>query len=275
MLFIALAVILITAPARSNPQGATDAAVIRTVRVENATAPSVTVLIEASGPLAPPRLGTVDGPPRIYLDFAGARPATRGTSPPPGGFVRRLRVALYEPRPPVTRVVIDLSQFVSHRLDTADGARGRVRVILFGPPGGSAPSSKPPPETHAEMSGKGEKTVALAALERLERLRPLLASIDSRVQLPGDRLQAAAAEFEAVRQSLTTGGSLTFPEYSGAPRQLLAKICVLGNAAATAQLEAAQQRDDARLWNAASAAAGALILLDRASSDVRPVGPRR
>jgi hypothetical protein len=102
----------------------------------------------------------------------------------------------------------------------------------------------------------------LNALAQLERLRPVLSSIDSRTEIPGESLRAAVAEFDAIKLSLS-------PIQSGTMQEQLMKIVVLGRMAATTRLEAQLRGDASRAWNAASAAAGALMMLDRAAPELR------
>jgi hypothetical protein len=106
----------------------------------------------------------------------------------------------------------------------------------------------------------------MAALEELERLRPLLMSIDTRASLADDTLRAGSAQFETVRLTLATLGP---PDAVTPTQELLMTVCMLGKRAADTRLDSTQRADDTRAWNAASAAAGALILLDRAARELR------
>jgi len=207
------------------------------------------VVIEADGPLPLPRVGVLGDPPRIYLDFAGVTAGTPGTALQAEGLVRRVRVGRYQPDPPITRVVLDLAQVAPHRLDARERERGLVKVMV-GP-------------ALAQAAAERDGAVVLDALGQLERLRPLLAAIDSRTDMPEVSLRAAIGEFDAIRRTLA-------PIRSGGAQEALMKVCALATAAATARIEAQQHADPARAWNAASAAAGALILLDRARSLLKP-----
>jgi hypothetical protein len=90
------------------------------------------VTIEADGPLPPPTTGTVESPPRFFLDFPGVIAGTRGTSGTAGSVVSRVRVALHSSTPAVTRVVIDLAQPQPVQVDAAAGAAGRLRIVVGG-----------------------------------------------------------------------------------------------------------------------------------------------
>jgi hypothetical protein len=86
----------------------------------------VVVTIEANGPLPAPTVGTVDGPPRIFLDFPGVRTITSGLVRAADPRVLRVRAAINSVKPLVTRVVLDLSAQQPHRIELATG-----RVLIF------------------------------------------------------------------------------------------------------------------------------------------------
>lgn len=252
--------------------------VLRSVRLDAASSGPPIVVIEATGPLPRPQVGVLDGPPRIYLDFPGVTAETSGTPPQADGLIRRVRVALHQPQPAVTRVVIDLTQTTTHRVDAEEREEGRIKIVIgIAPPPGTpapvkasvsppapvkAPASPPAPSPAEDVAGR-DRAVALAALEQLERMRPLLSSIDSRADMPEATLRAAITEFESLRQMVA-------PLRPQPSQEALTKVCVLGMTAAAARILAQNNADPSRAWNAASAAAGALIMLDRASSDLKP-----
>jgi hypothetical protein len=78
-------------------------------------------------------------------------------------------------------------------------------------------------------------------------------------------LTAAAAEFESIRLALTV---IVPPRTLTATHELLRDVCVLGAASAAARVAPTAPDDSARAWNAAAAAAGAIMFLDRARADV-------
>ena len=104
------------------------------------------VTIEASAALPPPTVGAIDGPPRIFLDFAGVTPATSGLARTRDPRVRRVRVALNSATPPVTRVVIDLAAVLPHRVEL-EGGRALVFIGAGSP--AAAPLAPATPETAA------------------------------------------------------------------------------------------------------------------------------
>ena len=83
--------------------------------------------IEATGPLPAPTMGALDGPPRVFLDFAGVLPKTAGVASSADPRVRRVRVALHSANPPITRVVVDLTSQQPSRLELGNG---RVKIFI-------------------------------------------------------------------------------------------------------------------------------------------------
>jgi len=103
-----------------------------------------------------------------------------------------------------------------------------------------------------------------ATLVRLDALRPLLEAIDRRTAtLPGD-LDAALKEFDDAAKLLTT---IKPPSSRASTHALLLRTCMLG-ARAVGMRQSAIGQDSASSWEAASAAAGALLMLDRANTDL-------
>lgn len=109
---------------------------LTSVAVE-ANAQGAVVTLTASGPLSPGEPQFVPGqPPRIYVDFAGLTPAVPGVTAGAGSVVR-VRVAINNLAPLVSRVVVDLRERLTYRLDASASDRGIVRLVLG--EGGSAP----------------------------------------------------------------------------------------------------------------------------------------
>jgi hypothetical protein len=97
------------------------------------------VTIEADGPLPTPTVGAIDGPPRIFLDFAGVRTKAPAATPSSDPRIRRVRVALHSLQPLVTRVVVDLAALQPHRIQQGPN---QVKVFIGG---ASAPAPVAPP----------------------------------------------------------------------------------------------------------------------------------
>ena len=94
----------------------------------------------------------------------------------------------------------------------------------------------------------------------------MLGSIDRRAEAtPGD-LEAAAVELETIGRLLA---AIRPPASREATHGLLVRACALGVRSSRMRQESIRTNDTALGWNAASAAAGALMMLDRASSDLK------
>ena len=223
---------------------------LRSVRVEPVNQDGTTrVIIEANGPLPQPSGEALADPPRIYLDFADVLPppSIDAISHP---AIARVRVAEHSSNPLVTRVVLDLIRGAQYRVDASARAQGRVVVII----GAGAAAS----------TNLYAKQVS-AALVRLQALRPSLQAIDRREEtIPGD-LAATATEFDDVAKLLN---GVKPPSSRASTHALLVRTCTLGARAARLRQTARANQDVASSWDAASAAAGALMILERASGDL-------
>jgi hypothetical protein len=313
-------VVLLLLAAPSTPLAS--GTVLRAVRVASA-AGTTTVILEADGPLPSPTVGVLENPPRIYLDFLDVMTAPSGIRAQGSALVRRVRVAINQARPLVTRVVIDLAMAVPHRIEAGMLDRGQLQIVVGAP---AAPQASPPPphtpapQLAAEVVPKAapdppavpvaratpppppvspepaparvrtlspialDPTAARApakdigqylrqaspALDRLEGLRPLLASLDAMMAPAEERLNSATEEFEAVRRTLAT---IDPPQTLKLTHAMLGTACVLGGVSAKARRDGAARGDAAAALSAASAAAGAIMLLDtvRAELGVVPV----
>ncbi|HXW07547.1 MAG TPA: hypothetical protein VD833_20090 [Vicinamibacterales bacterium] len=127
----------------------------------------VVVTVEATGPLPTPLAGRVDGPPRVFFDFPGIIPATRGVRSPGDPSVRGVRVALHSGDPLITRVVIDLVRPDPVRLEPDRLAEGRFQVLVGEVTApvviGEIPADLPPaPEPTPPPASPPPKTETLA-----------------------------------------------------------------------------------------------------------------
>lgn len=247
------------------PVGQQPLVAVRSASVATSDALSATIVIEASGPLPEPLVGVLDAPPRVYLDFPGVARRTRGSAGGAEGFVLRVRVGDFQADPLITRVVIDLAAPLPHHVDASQREQGRITMFLSR----TATSRVPRRGAGTVVAAvEHDRASVRAALVQLEKLRPVLSAIDARVDMPETSLRAALDEFNGIKLSLD---SLR----AGAAREDLVKVCMLGVAAVTTRLEVQRNTDPSRAWNAASAAAGALITLDRVNADFkRSEGPK-
>ena len=132
------------------------------------------------------------------------------------------------------------------------------------PPPGFNPLASPPAGTAAKPPRGDDRYRAQinAPLDQLRGLRPLLASIDvlKTEALPG--VPAAIERAESIRQSLA---AIKPPPDQGPTHDMLLQSCTLAQRALKLRVSGA---DPAVLRNAGSAAAGALLLLDRVCIDL-------
>jgi hypothetical protein len=110
---------------------------------------------------------------------------------------------------------------------------------------------------------------ASAQIDRLQALRPVLVSLDALAPLPEERLSSAAQEFDAILRAFN---AIEPPKSVSATHEDLCRVCGLGAAAARARLDRSVGDDATRGWNAASAAAGAIMLLERARAELGMAG---
>jgi hypothetical protein len=89
----------------------------------------------------------------------------------------------------------------------------------------------------------------------------VLSAIDRLAPQEPEVLDRAAEEFDSLRRRLS---AVKAPEAIRATHDLIVRACTLGAIAAGLRGEAIRSRDETASRNAASAAAGALLLLDRA-----------
>ena len=271
MLGVVFSIVVPFGAAAHQTQG-TSGTVLRSIRVApTAGGGATTVVLEADGPLPEPASEALAGPPRVYLDLKDVTPAATLARWGSDALIVRTRVARHSENPVVTRVVLDLSRASPYRIDAAARAQGRLVVVLGA--SGSVPPAPSPRGSLAGSSaparrpaGSAEAYAAQisAAVERLQALRPVLVSIDRRAGVPDD-LMKAAAEFDAIGRTLNATKP---PASREATHGLLVRVCALGARSARTLQESSQSGDTAGQWNAASAAAGALILLDRAVKDL-------
>ena len=258
---------------------------LQSVRLVDVGDGEASVFLSADGALPAPKVDVRTDPPGIYLDFPDVAAATDGITVGGNLLVRRVRVAVNQSQPLVTRVVIDLARPMPHRIDAGQRASGQLTIVVGGP---AAQTSGPAAQTGAPVAraarspefarAAGATPVrtpakdvaeylrrASSLLERLERLRPLLASLDALAAVPEAQLKAAAQEFESIRQALA---AVAPPRTLAATNELFRDVCVLGAAAVAARAAVAAPDDSTRAWNAAAAAAGAIMLLDRAWAEM-------
>lgn len=281
-------------------------AVIRAVQTEAAGDGGAVVSVEADGALPAPVVGVLNDPPRIYLDFKGVMLGRGAAAAGASAVLRGVRLSQYSRRPSVVRIVFDLEAQTPYRIDTSGQAGGRVTVMLSGRasamqgdvasqpvrPGEAAatpgladqgrqahartasatgPARARPTEPARPRDADRYVAQVSAVLTRLHRARATVGTIASAGGLTAGELQALASELDENTQLLRT---VKAPASLATPHDLLMRFCALGGRAARLRLDAGASADSGAVQNAASAAAGALIVLDRASRDLAYVPPQ-
>jgi hypothetical protein len=138
----------------------------------------------------------------------------------------------------------------------------RMSSPASAPPRAAAPPpSLPPPAKDMERY----RRQISPALDRLRLQEPLLASLDSAQDQTVDRVQLAVQEFERLRLELA---GTKPPDSLRSQHDMLIQSTTLALMATRLRLEAFRTSDPATLRNAASAAAGATLLLDRVCADL-------
>jgi len=139
--------------------------------------------ITATGPLAP-RVSKLTGPDRLVLDVPNAVPAAARTLPVHSDTVKDVRMARFQSKPPVTRIVVDLAHAQDYSL-VPEGNRLTVQLHAPGSiasepansapaaaadaaPAASAPAAEaapasPPAPAATEAAGPAAPTTAAAA----------------------------------------------------------------------------------------------------------------
>ena len=251
------------------------------------------VVVESNGPLPEPESGAALNPPRIYLDFTDVLPI-RTVQPEADPIVSRIRVAEHAASPLVTRVVVDLHTSLPYRIDASGRAQGRVLLIIGPADTPTRSSASPPPAARAgspsatasptaaapaqpsaapratrrraEPTGTQYDTRVAAALVRIHALKPLLEAIDRRVEMLSGDLPGAAKEFDDIAKLLS---ELKPPPSRATAHALLLRTCTLGARAVRLRQQPVAAGQDANVtWDAASAAAGALLMLERANGEL-------
>jgi AMIN domain len=130
------------------------------------------------------------------------------------------------------------------------------------PPRAASPPPIPPPP--AKDMERYRRQIS-PALDRLRLQEPLLASLDIAEVQTVDRVQLAVEEFERLRVELA---GIKPPDSLRSQHDMLIQSTTLALMATRLRLEAFRTSDPATLRNAASAAAGATLLLDRVCADL-------
>ena len=128
-LALSVLVMTVSGPVGALPQPA-DPVVLDTVEVSGAESEqAVVVSLRGNGQLTG-TLHEVGGEPfRVFVDLEGVVPDVSPVTPVGRGHVERIRVALNQAVPPVTRVVVDMSSPQPYRLEVGDRSTG-LRIVV-------------------------------------------------------------------------------------------------------------------------------------------------
>jgi hypothetical protein len=265
------------------------------------------VELSADGALPEPRVGVLDGPPRIYLDLPGVQVARPDLPPTALGVVTRVRAAPHSFSPLVARVVIDLGESRGYSLDASQRGAGLIRISITTAALAHEPSSRRA-AAPKQLPDKSE-----AAPERAPSAgtKPGRASDSGSTSPPAPHLPTAAPDalpaplpryrariapiveqFETVRRVLesidrrtdvpadrldvaTRTIAVVHDELAGVRptrdaavvHDTLRSACTLASTAVSLARAAIGQEMP---LNASSAAAGALLTFDRARAALQP-----
>ena len=238
-----------------------DAPVLR-IRVGAHTAPpSTRVVIDLASP-QPHRLEVNAGSVSVILGRAA--PVVPAMLPaPPTPDAARAAAPLPAPTAGLSRRWSDIPPVPG----LSAPAPERTTVIDPVKPPASAPAA-PPTATYAPLgplppAGDIERyrKQAWGSLDRIRLQQPLLMSLDAGEPQAADRMQMAVAEFERIRQDFV---AFKPPETMAGYHSMLVQSSTLGLMAFTLRLDAFRTSDASTTRNASSAAAGAVLLIERA-----------
>ncbi|MDQ3070452.1 MAG: AMIN domain-containing protein, partial [Acidobacteriota bacterium] len=113
--------LLLAGPAQAQP-------LLESIRASKVDA-GVALTLQLSAPAVPGRGTLLENPRRVYFDLPGVVPRAGGLTNVGFGGVGRVRVALNQLSPPVTRVVVDLDEKMTWHIE-AGATPNEFRVIF-------------------------------------------------------------------------------------------------------------------------------------------------
>jgi hypothetical protein len=266
---VALLVAPLPVAAQSIPPAAPRTTAVKSLAI----GPGPIVVITGSGPLPQPTVGVLHSPERIYLDFAGVS-ARASSAAGQTEIVSSVRVAQHSLEPLVARVVVDLKQPSRYAIDTSQRATGHLQITLT--PVGSAAGGRVqpavPPEVARPSTARPKRsdsaarryvTRVEAALDDAVSLRQVLQDLDRKTAISSELLVPAQHQLDAIRNVVDT---LRPPPALAEAHDLLRSA--VGFAATALGLASGSMAEVP--GNASSAAAGALMMLERAQAELRP-----
>ncbi len=258
ILFSGPAVVHAQAPAAAGPS-----TTITSVEVRQGPV----LVITAAAPLPPPKVGTLHDPDRIYVDLAGVSSRAL-TAAGDADLVAAVRVAQHSLDPLVARIVIDLTRPCRYSVNTSQRDAGQIEISLAPATAGTTPAPVPsnPPKLRAGNAATRRYVASVEqALSKTVALRNVLQDIDRKTVVSAEWLQSAQQELGRLRGTID---ALRPPAAVAEAHDLLKSA--IGFAATALNLAASSTVE--MPGNASSAAAGALMMLDRADVELQSVG---
>lgn len=250
MFLMVASLVLLTGPAQPSVPPA-----LESVRAE-ASEGAVTLTFATTSASVPTEVKLLESPFRLYFDIPGLRPGPEANWSVGLGAVRQVRAALNQRDPVVTRVVVDLVERVSWKVEPGRSPR-EFRLIVTGTGGfaSTPPADRVEPVEPAEPAAE-PRVVQIAA--GLDALAPVLESMRA-----GDGPSDAALTVLLSRAETLADAARAMRGPDGSSHALLRATADAVLTAARARAAALASGDAQARANAASAAAGALLLLDR------------
>lgn len=224
----------------------------------------VTIVLGADARVSQPRL--LEQPWRIYFDIPGVAPGDTRLVDVGGATVARVRLALNQPQPAVTRVVIELTRKAAWRMEHADGRE--VRIVVEGT-AGTGTAGTGADANGAAAGARGTVIYApppapSAAVDRREQIRAQLfamgPTLDAMRAWTGPSDGELAALMAAIEQ-MATGARAMKVTGSESDLAMIAAVDAIG-AAASARARALADGSPQSRANAIAAASGALLLIE-------------
>ena len=203
----------------------------------------------------------IAGPPyRVFVDFASIVPDVNAVTLVGRGGVDRVRVALNQSSPPVTRVVLDLSRRPTYRVER-DPNRSEFRIIVGPDPSATASSTRVEPAERSSTTGSPPSPVVKHYAAWFTRVTQQIESLllSASPTFHGEESDAIAAASELDWQTIRHEVELvTAPPALQEAHDLLLTTVSLG------QVGADRTGANATADDRSSAQAGARMLLTRA-----------
>lgn len=218
----------------------------------------VTITLGAQARVSEARI--LQQPWRIYFDISGLAPGDTRLMEVGGPTVARVRLALNQPEPAVTRVVIELTQRAAWRMERADGGR-EIRVVVADTPRAALPANL---GTARGTVIYAPPAAPAAAIDRREQIRAQLfamgPTLDAMRAWTGPSDGELAALMAAIDQ-MATGARAMKVTGSESDLAIIAAVDAIA-AAASARARALSDSSPQSRANAIAAASGARLLMD-------------